>query len=90
MHTEAGYAIHAAIQCAKRNGGATQAVALEGFANDMPDDADAEEIAQGMADLFTGISAADAIAEALALGIIAGREIERAARVNDTATRASY
>lgn len=77
MHTQSGEAIAHAIECAGENGGAAIALA-EGLGRDVPDDADAAELACRLAALTEGLSPGEAIGEALAVGIMAGREIARA------------
>jgi hypothetical protein len=75
LHTESGNAIAHAIHDVHEHG--AHVALFEGSA-DALDDADAAELAVLLADALTGVSRADAISEVLAIGIVAGREIERA------------
>lgn len=77
MNTHSGEAISRAIACAGTNGGAAVALA-DGLGHDVPDDADAAELAQQLAALTVGLSPGEAMGEALAVGILAGRELARA------------
>jgi hypothetical protein len=79
LHTEAGHDIAHAIQDVHDHGAQ---VALGGAL----DDADTAELAGMLAEALTGVTAADAVGDALAMGIVAGRAIEkRAARLLEAA-----
>jgi hypothetical protein len=84
MNTQSGEAIARAIACASGNGGAAVALA-NGLGDDVPDDDDAAELAQGLAALTEGLSPGEAMGEALAVGILAGRELARALELCDEA-----
>lgn len=74
MNTHSGEAIARAIACASGNGGAAIALA-DGLGGDVPDDDDVAELAQQLAALTEGLSVGEAMGEALAVGILAGREL---------------
>jgi hypothetical protein len=74
LHTECGNAIAHAIEDVRDHG------ARAALSNGL-DDADAAELAVLLAEALTGVSAADAVGDALAIGIVAGRAIERAAQL---------
>jgi hypothetical protein len=85
MNTHSGEAIAYAIACASGDGGAAGALA-DGLGYDVLDDDDAAELAQQLAVLTEGLSAGEAMGEALAVGILAGRELARAKQLcNDAA-----
>lgn len=76
MHTESGRAIASAIAYAGAHDGGL--AIFDGVG--VPDEDDADELAEllGEHTRALGLTAADAIGEALAIGIMAGRQLERA------------
>lgn len=86
MNTHSGEAIARAIACAGGNGGAAVAL-VDGLGGDVPDDADLAELAYQLAALTEGLSVGEAMGEALAVGILAGRDLARAFALCDLRRR---
>lgn len=76
METQSGEAIARAIACAGNDG--ASAALYNGLGGDVPNDADAAELARQLAALTEGLSAGEAVGEALAVGILAGQHIAHA------------